>query len=411
MTELTQSGAAPVTSGERVGELDVLRGFALLGVLIANFVWWAYSDNTALPSQVEAFGADPANLAVMAFVNIFVDDKANTLFAFLFGVGFWVQMQRVEQRGAQFTVIYLRRLFVLLIMGIINLLLIWPWDILNLYALAGFALFALRSLSARTMLIVGVILALVGRPLINFLADSMGFAEPAHEMNYSDAAVAERQEIFNNGSYSEWVGASTNLAIYDWLANGLVLAWFLYALGRFLIGAYVARRGWLQRAGELLPHMRKIFIVALPLGLALETARLVIEETELLDAPSWVPSAMHAVGVPIVDLGYVTGMILLFHSPRCKRIALAFAPVGRMALTNYLVQGVFIGLIMFGFHGGLAMSGTIEPKQTLPLCIAFFGLQILFSRWWLARYRFGPMEWLWRTLTYGSRPTMRLQPA
>ena len=137
MTEQA-SGAAPVTSSERVGELDVLRGFALLGVLIANFVWWSFGENTALPAQSEAFAQDPGNLAVIAFTDVFVSDKANTLFAFLFGVGFWVQMQRLEERGAAFASIYTRRLFVLLVFGLINLFLIWPWDILNLYAITGF---------------------------------------------------------------------------------------------------------------------------------------------------------------------------------------------------------------------------------------------------------------------------------
>ena len=92
-------------------------------------------------------------------------------------------------------------------------------------------------------------------------------------------------------------------------------------------------------------------------------------------------------------------------------LARMFGPVGRMALTNYLVQGVFIGLVLYGFHGGLALAGQIEPKVVLPICLGFFALQIVFSQLWLARYRYGPMEWLWRSLTYGERPTMRAQPA
>lgn len=104
-------------------------------------------------------------------------------------------------------------------------------------------------------------------------------------------------------------------------------------------------------------------------------------------------------------------MIVLFHSPRFRVVAAAFAPVGRMALTNYLLQGVFIGMVLYGFHGGLALAGQIAPKTVLPLCLGFFALQMLASTWWLARYRFGPMEWLWRTLTYSERPAMRVQPA
>ena len=410
MTEQA-SGAAPVTSSERVGELDVLRGFALLGVLIANFVWWSFGENTALPAQSEAFAQDPGNLAVIAFTDVFVSDKANTLFAFLFGVGFWVQMQRLEERGAAFASIYTRRLFVLLVFGLINLFLIWPWDILNLYAITGFLLFALRGMSARAMLGVGLTLALLGKPLVQWVTDQLGWAEPAEKLAFGEVAIATRQDAYVNGSYFEWVEATASLVWFDWIANGLIVAWILYALGRFLVGAYVARRGWLQRASELLPQIRKIFLVAFPLGVAMEVLRVLVGEAEVIDAPAWVAQSMHVIGVPILDLGYVTGMILLFHSSRFGMLARVFGPVGRMALTNYLVQGVFIGLVLYGFHGGLALAGVIEPKVVLGLCFAFFALQTLFSHWWLGRYRFGPMEWLWRTLTYGERPRMRAQSA
>lgn len=404
------SGAAPITSGERVGELDVLRGFALLGVLIANFVWWSFGENTALPDQSEGFMQDPLNMAVIGFTDVFVSDKANTLFAFLFGMGFWVQMQRLEARGVAFSAIYLRRLFVLLAFGLINLFLIWPWDILNLYAVTGFVLFALRGLSARAMLGWGIGLALFGKPLLQHAADWLGIADPAQEMAFGEPAIAARQDAYINGSYFDWVESTASLVYFDWIANGLILAWVLYALGRFLLGAYVARRGWIQRAGDLLPQIRKVFRIAFPLGLALEILRVAFGEADLLAGPDWLPEALHVIGVPILDVGYAAGMILLFNSARFRKVALAFAPVGRMALTNYLVQGVFIGLILYGFHGGLALAGQIEPKVVLPLCLGFFALQIVFSQWWLARYRFGPMEWLWRTLTYGERPSMRVQP-
>lgn len=410
MTEQA-SGAAPVTSSERVGELDVLRGFALLGVLIANFVWWSFGENTSLPAQAEAFAQDPGNLAAIVFTDVFVSDKANTLFAFLFGVGFWVQMQRLEERGAAFATIYTRRLFVLLVFGLINLFLIWPWDILNLYAITGFLLFALRSMSARAMLGLGVTLALLGKPLVQWVIDLLGWVEPAEELAFGEAAIAARQDAYVNGTYFDWVRVTADLVWVDWLANGLIIAWIVYALGRFLVGAYVARQGWLQRAADLLPQMRKICLVALPLGIALELLQVSLGEADLIDAPAWVSKWIHIVAVPILDLGYATGLILLFHSSRFGMLARVFGPVGRMALTNYLVQGVFIGLVLYGFHGGLALAGAIEPKVVLALCFGFFALQSMFSHWWLTRYRFGPMEWLWRTLTYGERPTLRIQPA
>ena len=405
--ETIGTGAAPITSAERIGLLDVLRGFALLGVLVANFTWFAFAQNVSTEAQTEGFLRDPANVAVITFVEVFVNDKANTLFAVLFGIGFWVQMERLEARGVPFRAIYLRRLFILLVFGLVNLLLIWPWDILNLYAMAGVALFALRRLPARAMLALGALLALAGRPLVSAASDALGLAGPAHDMVFSEAAVLARQDAYINGTYLDWMAATARLDFYDWIANGLVLAWFLYALGRFLVGAYVARRGWIQDAASLLPQVRRIFRIALPFGLVLEALAFAMGNSKLVPVPEWLHEAIHMIGVPVLDLGYAAGLILLFHSARMRWLALAFAPVGRMALTNYLAQGVFIGLILYGFHGGLGLAGTIEPRQVLPLCLGFYALQAVFSHYWLRRYAFGPLEWLWRSLTYGERPTLR----
>ncbi len=402
---------APLTSAERLGELDVLRGFALLGVLIANFVWFAFGQNTATEAETARFLEDPANLVAISFTEIFVSDKANTLFAFLFGVGFWVQMERLEARGASFRTIYLRRLFVLLGFGLINLYLIWPWDILNVYAVTGFALFALRRMPARAMLALGLVIALAGRPVTKGLSEAAGLTEPAYQAAFSTEAVLARQQAWVNGSYADWIRETAQLVYFDWVANGLVLAWILYALGRFLIGAWVARQGWLQRAGELLPTIRKLFVVALPLGLVLEVCSMLTGDSQILPAPGWLHETIHMIGVPVLDIGYATGLILLLHSARWSGLARVFAPVGRMALTNYVVQGVFIGLVLYGFHGGLGLAGQIPPKLVLPLCLAFFALQMVASHYWLARWRFGPLEWLWRTLTYGERPAMRKVPA
>lgn len=255
---IEQSGAAPLTSSEQMGELDVLRGFALLGVLIANFMCWSFGDSTSLLSQTAAFREVSANTIVTAFTYIFVSDKANTLFAFLFGLGFWVQMERLQSRGVQFSRIYLRRLFVLLAFGLINLFLIWPWDILNLYAITGFVLFALRGMSLRAMLGWGLALTLLGKPVLRQVADWLNLSGPAEKMAFGDAAIATRQDAYINGSYFDWVEVIASLVYYDWIASGLILAWVLYALGRFLLGAYEARRGWIQRAGDLLPQIRRI---------------------------------------------------------------------------------------------------------------------------------------------------------
>ena len=404
--EKRRGGAAPITSAERLGELDVLRGFALLGVLIANFLWFSFGETLATQAQRRAWMASDLNHFAVMFTELFVSDKANTLFAFLFGMGFWIQMERLKARGGDFETVYLRRLTILLVFGVAHMILLWPWDILQQYALVGFLLFALRRVPVRTMLWIGVVLAVVARPLIQYLFESAGISTVAEEVVFSDAAILQRQAVYAGGDYGAWVQETVRLAQYDYLASGLIVGWSFYVLGRFFLGAYVARKRWLQRSRELLPAVRRVFRVALPLGLLIEAVRTAIAN-DFLQGSEFVEEALHAIGVPILALGYATGLTLLFHNARWRWLPSMFAPVGRMALTNYVLQSVMMFVLLTGIGPGLALAGRISPAETLSVSFGFFALQVVFSHLWLKRYRYGPLEWAWRALTYGERPAFR----
>ncbi|WP_265528375.1 DUF418 domain-containing protein [Sphingomicrobium marinum] len=410
MGRSSATGAAPVTSSERIGEMDVLRGFALLGVLIANIVWWTAWKFSTPVEQVDVHFADPVYSQFLMGVQWLVSDKANTLFAVLFGMGFWVQMQRLEARGADFKRLYMRRLTILLAIGVAHLFLFWPWDILHMYAMMGFALFALRGLSMRAMLFGGAAMALLARPIVDWLKDLSGLSDRGFQMVFTTDATAARHAAFIGDDYGAWVREVFNLHWYEYLSSGLIVGWLLYVLGRFLIGAWVARQGWLQRAGDLLPHIRKLCLICLPLGLALEGIYAAMQ-FDLLPQIFFVSSAIHAVGVPLLDVGYATGLILLFHSNSWGWLPRLFAPVGRMALTNYIMQSVLYFWLLYGIAGGLSMAGRIPPPTALAIGLGFFALQTAFSHYWLKAYRYGPLEWVWRTLTYGERPGFRLQSA
>lgn len=400
-----RAAAAPVTSAERIGELDILRGFALLGVLIASLVWFSFGILSTDP-QREAFLAEDANRFAAMAVNWLVSDKANTLFAVLFGIGFWVQQERLKARGADFERLYLRRLTILLIFGFANLILIWPWDILQTYAMVGFILFALRRLSTRTMLVLGIGLMLIARPLTEYVFTALGIAGPAREIVFSDAAAQARQAAALEGSYWQWIIEAFRLNWYDFFISGSVLAWVLYVLGRFLVGAWIARRGFLQRLDQITPVLRRIVFIALPLGLVLEAVN-TAKEFDAIQPPVIIGGAVHAIGAPLLALGYATGVLLLARSSWSGKWLYGFASVGRTALTNYVLLGMYIGFLLYGFGPGLGLAGRLGPAAALALAIAFFGLQMIVSSWWLGRFRFGPLEWAWRALTYGERPAFR----
>lgn len=404
----------PVTERERIAELDVLRGFALFGVLTMNFVYLAGDGQLATEAQLAALPTAGLDWWAYNFVRLFIGDKANTIFATLFGLGFYLQMKRGEGRPG-FERFYARRLFWLLIFGVLNTYLLWFGDILNLYAVAGFALLAMRRWRTRTLVIFGSLAALYSHNLqesllglfdIHLIPDSF----------YDDAAVLERQTIAVHGDY--WANAASfaNWTWVEWLSGGMMAAWLVYALGRFALGAAIGRSGILDDIPRFIPLLRRIAWVAIPAGLlAGLVIRLVVGEILVLpgglETNREVANALRSPAALLLAAGYCAGIVVALQQEWGRRLFGLFAPVGRMALTNYLAQGFIYAFVLFGVGPGLGLAGRIGSGAVLAICFAFFAFQIAFSHWWLARYRFGPMEWLWRSLTYGERPAMRrVQP-
>jgi len=398
----------PVTTSERVAIMDVLRGVALFGVFLANMTGFAHTGVMATEAQLEALPTAGWDAALHDVLDWLVTDKANTTFAFLFGLGFWLQMQRLETRGADFVRIYRRRLLVLLAIGVLNLYLLWTWDILHLYALAGFALLALRRVSNRTLLVLGVLCAWFGRTAQKTLSEFAGAATWTGAPDpYGDAAVLARQELSARGDYPGLVASFFDFTWVDYLSSGLLIGWLLYALGRFLIGAWVGRHGWIARARDFLPGWRRTARWALPGGLILEGLAVLLNESPLIDDfahREFLSVSFHLVAVPLLAAGYVAAVVVWFESEAGRRLLAPFAHVGRMALTNYLTQGFVIAFVLFGVGPGLALAGRVGTCVLTAIVVLVFVAQMLFSRWWLRRRQYGPAEWVWRTLTYGKRP-------
>jgi uncharacterized protein len=403
--------AGPVAEGERIIELDVLRGVALFGVLTMNFVAFTGDSVIATGAQIAALPTAAIDQQAYFAVRWMIGDKANTMFATLFGLGFYLQMQRGESKPG-FERRYSRRLFWLLIFGWLNALFLWIWDILNLYALAGFALLAMRRWRTRSLVIFGAIAALYTDKLQEWWTGALGL-QLVPDSLYSDAAVLERQAAVLAGDYPRIVTTFAQWTWVEWIAGGMMFAWLIYALGRFALGAAIGRSGILDDIRGHLPLLRKIAFIAVPAGLLLGFAlNLVVLDKVTFDA-SWPKSLAQALRSPaalLLAAGYCAAIVVALHTSLGRRIFSVFAPVGRMALTNYLMQGLLYAFVLFRVGPGLGLAGRIGAFAVLLTCVAFFAFQILFSHWWLARFRFGPMEWLWRALTYGERPSFRRAP-
>ncbi len=390
---------SPLQTPERIEELDVLRGFALLGVFIVHFVGSAFYELPLDEDQSDLWSGQWYHAAALFFSDLFFQNKANTLFATLFGMGFWVMLERLSARQADFTAIYLRRLAVLFVLGILNWFLIFPGDVLHEYALIGFALFAMRRVSAKTMLLLGLALALLGQALAAHLLDGLGLSFEG----FDDIQVA----AFEQGEYFTWVAMmASSMFQRDFLFAGL-LGWGLYIFGRFLLGAWVMREGWVQRLRHM-PSTAKAATWFVLVGLATELGSLLIF-MEIIPGSEIMDATLHMIGAPVTAVGYALALIALFQTQRWRSVVSWFAPVGRMALTCYVAHGLVFTMIYMPF--GLDLLGVIGPAPSLLIALTLYVALTLASHSWLGRFRYGPLEYLWRWATYGSAPSFRISSA
>jgi uncharacterized protein len=326
----------------------------------------------------------------------------------LFGLGFYLQMTRGEGRPG-FEARYRRRLFWLLVFGVLNMYFLYFGDILHLYALAGFLLLGMRRWSTRTLLIFGAAAALYSDKLQGALLKLAGVSMPNSDHLNTDAGIADRQAIMASGDYASVFGYWANLNWVDWLASGAIAAWVIYALGRFALGAAIGRSGILTDVPRFVPLLRRIAWITIPAGLIVGALIRLMYRGDLGDYET-VRAAGQILRSPaalLLAAGYCAAIVVALQKAWGRKVFGVFAPVGRMALTNYLAQGLIYWFILHGIGPGLGLAGKIGPFYGLLICILFFAFQIAYSHWWLARFRFGPMEWLWRALTYGERPPFR----
>ena len=408
----------PLRAGERITLIDVVRGFALYGVLLGNLIWIT-QEGAVAPAQVAALPTAAIDRIVKYGVEFFIDWKFYTLFSFLFGLGFSVQLMRSERRGVAVLPVYGRRLGVLLGFGLVHAYLVWYGDILHHYALLGFLLVLFRERSDRWLLGMGIGLGVVLPAVVRIGQALLDPATPAAGAAPAELQVlAARFRAFTSGSVVDTLRENAKYALGYW-TTGVALHFLPAILGKFLLGFYAGRRQLLEKPEAHLALFRRLLAWGLLIGVfgnALWVATTALTHSGRLATSSpWVLGAQLPIylGVTAMAASYLSGIVLLWQLP-CWRPRLArLAPLGQMALTNYLAHSLIYLALFYGF--GLTLLGRVGTAFCLALSVVIFAAQILFSTWWLHRFRFGPAEWLWRSLTYGRRQPMRLdvlgQPA
>jgi uncharacterized protein len=407
---MTALPTSPVSLSERSDILDVLRGFALLGVLLDNifgFTGWGFMTM----AQREALSTWPADGIAAMFELAFIKGKFYSLFSLLFGIGFSIILIRNEQRGTNPLKVFYRRLFFLMLFGIAHLFFLWDGDILLLYALLGLLLPLFRKCSNKALLIWAIVL--IASPIIidviKVLLDvktgaflkELGQASDKKLGIPTDDSVS--YYLFKQGSgWQEW---------RSWQAGGF---YYRYAyiiesnripkvLGMFLLGFYAGRKMIYANLDKYTTVLKKIrrwgFIVGIPASLAM--AWFEIDDSSIPHPAGLLDTLSYALGVVPLSMAYVSWICLHWNRKNANSKWKVLAPVGRMALTNYLMQTILCIIIFYGV--GFGFGGNIGPVLFFPVALCIYAMQILYSNLWFRYFNYGPFEWIWRMLTYGKR--------
>ncbi len=397
----SQGQGVSVAEGDRLETMDMLRGVALLGVFLMNiefFVRPLHDYGSGVPAGQ---GLDHV-LGVLIYA--LVQGKFWVLFSLLFGMGFALMSSRAEAAGRPFVGLYLRRIILLGLFGAAHVLLLWVGDILLSYAITALLLLACVRLRGMPAGLAGMALYFGVGGLWLLMAVGLFFLpesiqEPVRqEMAALAASGAQAQAVYQDGSFVEAVWQ--RIADYQTITLSNMLFQVPIILGVFLIGRWLVDSGRLQDPAANRPFFRKLAVGGLLLGslgvgaaLALGTTFDPVEQV----AQSTLALVLMTLGSLPMALGYLALLVLVSLGPM-GRLLRVFVPAGRMALTLYLMQSLIASLIFYGY--GLGLAEEFGRTAQVMMVVIVFALQVAFSHWWLARFRQGPLEWLWRAGTY-----------
>jgi uncharacterized protein len=403
----TPAEVAPISAAERITSIDVLRGFAVLGILVMNIqsfsmIGPAYFNPTAYGDLTGV------NRLVWLFSHLLADQKFMTIFSMLFGAGIVVFTSRAEAKGRRPAGLHYRRMLWLIIFGLLHAHLLWYGDILYSYGMCGLLAYLFRRLPPRWLLVIGV--AMLCIPFL--LSVGIGFTVqfwPEQAIEQAMMGWAPSAEIINEqlaayrGSWLDQMPSRVVMSLslqtfafaffIGWRAGGLMLI----GMALFKLGVFSATRSKVFY-GTLVGLATFVGIPAILYGVQRH-----FDAGWTYEYSMFLGSQFNYWASILVSLGWVGLVMLVCQAPDLRPLTRPLAAAGRMAFTNYLLQTVICTTIFYGH--GLGLYGHVSRVEQILIVLAVWVFQLIFSPLWLRYFRFGPMEWLWRSLSY-----WRLQP-
>ena len=401
MTAIVQS-ISPVSDAKRIISLDVLRGFAILGILIINIQ--SFSMVQAAYLNPTAYGdLTGLNQWIWILSHTLADQKFITIFSILFGAGVVLITSRFEAKNKNVASLHYRRTFWLLIIGLIHAYIFWYGDILVVYSLCAFLLFFFRNVKPYQLLITGLVLISITSLISLFLGLSISFWPPeaveGNMMSWKpDFEIIERELAAYRGS---WLEQMSNRVPAAAMMHTAIFVFYLFwrVFGVMLIGMALFKWGVLT-AERSKQFYKRLMLAGLCSGLPLVVigVKFNFDRAWSFYYSMYLGMQFNYWGSLGIALFYIGLVMLICKAINQNKIMNAFAATGRMALSNYLLQTVICTTIFYGH--GFGLFGQVERVYQVLIVIGIWVFQLNISPWWLTYFKFGPVEWLWRSLTY-----------
>jgi uncharacterized protein len=385
------TGQLPIQPQDRTIIVDVLRGFALFGVLLGNFSGMLSND---VPQPIIDSHATSFDHLLDQLHTIFIENKFMTLFSILFGYGFGVIMERLEKKNINSTPFFIRRMFWLFVIGCINLA-FWNGDVLHIYAMTGIFLLLFRKHSNKFILLFSVFFLLILPAAIRFYQQ--------YVLSYSvdgESIVNGYYQAYKFGSVKQVITSNYKTYPFQWINTWVEWRDMSETLGRFLLGYYILRRQFLAKLDENISFIKKVWnwtllvtVIYIPLQ--------VLDDKKMIFFPRSVLYPFIKVGILSMTIFYATSVVQLYSKQKAIWLTDIFRNLGRMTLTNYLMETILYVLLFYNVGFGLLGEFSFGIIWLASFVVYF--LQGLFSKWWLTKFYYGPAEWVWRQLTYRKR--------
>jgi len=392
----------PIQKTHRIQSLDIIRGFALLGILLMNIQSFSMPDAAYL--NPTSYGdLTGINLGVWAVSHLLIDSKFMAMFSMLFGAGVLLFCEHIESKHGTSFFLHYRRMFWLMLFGLMHAHLIWSGDVLFLYAVCGFWIYWFRHCTTKTLWITGIGLLSVGWLLNAFTQWGLAYMPDADlaslQSDWRPATAVINAEITAfTGTWQEQFHIRSEHA---WFLETFVLLYLMIwrAGGLMLIGMALYKQGLFSQLKDSKDILRNgIFFAVSGFSLVGYGIYYNFEHQWVMEYSQFAGSQFNYIGSVLVALAYLYLFVFMIQTQRLTTIQNRLAYVGRMAFSNYISQSVICTFIFYGF--GLGLFGQFERWQQLLVVLVVWSLILIWSPIWLNKFRYGPLEWCWRSLTY-----------